>query len=64
MNVEELGLTVLLSVPVGLGVSTAVIRTTGRAPADPVVLGAGLTTAAILWAFVVVAIHTGPTTPP
>lgn len=60
MNLEHLGLAVLLSVPVGVGVSTAVLRTTGRQPFDPWVLAPGLVTAAVLFAFVVVAVHTGP----
>jgi hypothetical protein len=59
MTPTELGFAILLSVPVGAGVSTAMLRVTGGGIADPLVAGPGIVAALILFAFVLVALETG-----
>jgi hypothetical protein len=59
MSAEELGFALLLSVPVGAGVSTAMVRVTGGSLTDPLVAGPGLVTAAVLLGFFLVALRMG-----
>lgn len=59
MSAEEFGFALLLSIPVGAGVSTAMLRVTERGFTDPLVAGPGVVTALSLFAFLVVALHSG-----
>jgi hypothetical protein len=57
------GLAVLFAAPVGVGVALATLRSTGRPPTDPLVVGAGLVAGAALFALVVLAHCTGANAP-
>lgn len=59
MSAEEFGFALLLSIPVGAGVSTAMLRVTERGFTDPLVAGPGAVTALSLFAFLVIALHSG-----
>jgi|AntDeeMetagen134_2_1112570.scaffolds.fasta_scaffold01185_6 hypothetical protein len=60
MERTDLGYAVLFSVPVGVGVSMGVLRMAGGGLTNPVVVGAGVVAALVLFAFVVVMLATGP----
>lgn len=59
MKPAELGFALLLSIPVGAGVSTAMLRVVGGNVTDPLVAGPGIATALGLLAFFLVALETG-----
>jgi hypothetical protein len=59
MKPTELGFALLLSIPVGAGVSTAMLRVVGGNVTDPLVAGPGIATALGLLAFLLLALETG-----
>jgi hypothetical protein len=59
VSAEEIGFALLLSVPVGAGVSTAMLRVTGAGLLTPIVAGPGLVTALVLFGFLLVALLRG-----
>lgn len=59
VSVEEIGFALLLSVPVGAGVSTAMLRVTEAGLLTPIVTGPGLVTALVLFGFLLVALLRG-----
>lgn len=59
VSAEEIGFALLLSVPVGAGVSTAMLRVTEAGLLTPIVAGPGLMTALVLFGFLLVALLRG-----
>lgn len=59
MERTTLGYAALFSVPVGVGVSLAVLRMAGGGLTNPIVAGAGAVAALVLFVFVVAMLATG-----
>jgi hypothetical protein len=59
MNRAELGYAVLLSLPVGAGVSVGFIKATGQGPADPLVIGAGAVAALAVFTLAIAGVAVG-----
>lgn len=61
MNRTELGYAVLLSLPVGVGVSVGMLKATGQGLADPLVVGTGIVAALAVFVLAVGGVAIGST---
>lgn len=59
MDRTELGYAVLLSLPVGVGVSMGFLKATGGELTDPLVVGAGVVAALAVFALAVLGVAVG-----
>lgn len=60
MDATDWGWAVFFAVPIGVGVTLAALKSTGRPLGDPLVFGTGLVAALSVFSIVVAAVATGP----